>query len=109
MQRLIRLGVTLLAGAVAGFFLAGPVVFADSTMSERVSVLGVAAVVYMGLGALAGWWLRTWTAGVWLAAPGVAVALLLGEAWAVIGMTVGVVLVSAVAGAWLAVRYLRGA
>lgn len=104
MQQTIRYGVTLLAGAVAGFFLVGPVVFADSTTSERISVLGAAAVIYLLLGALSGWWLRTWTAGLWLAAPGLAVALALGEVWWVIGTTVGVVLAGAVGGAWFGSR-----
>lgn len=104
MQRAIRVGVTFLVGAVVGFFLAGPVVFADSTMSERVSVLGVAAVIYLLLGAGAGWWLRTWRAGIWLASPSMIVALALGEAWSVIGPTMGVLLVSAVGGACLGSR-----
>lgn len=104
MQRTIRVGVTLLAGAVAGFFLAGPIVFADGAMGERIATLGVAAVVYLLLGGLSGWWLRTWRAGVWLAAPGMVVALALGEAWPIIGMTMGVLLISASAGAWAGTR-----
>ncbi|HYF76521.1 MAG TPA: hypothetical protein VD973_05295 [Symbiobacteriaceae bacterium] len=104
MRRAFGIGVTLLAGAVTGFFLAGPVVFADGAMGERAAALGLAAVVYLVLGALVGWWLRTWRAGIWLAAPGMIVALALGEAWAVIGATMGVVLISAAGGAWLGAR-----
>lgn len=108
MQRAFRFGVTLVAGAVAGFFLAGPLVFADGAIGERIATLGVAAVVYLVLGALAGWWLRTWRAGLWLAAPGVVVALALGEAWSLIGATMGVLLVSAAGGAWAGARVAMG-
>jgi hypothetical protein len=99
MGRVIGFGVTVLAGAVAGFFLAGPILFADARVGERVAALGTTAVIFLLLGALSGWWLRTWAAGLWLAAPGVAVALILGEEWPIIGLAIGTLLVSAAAGA----------
>jgi hypothetical protein len=108
MKRAIGFGVTFLAGAVAGFFLAGPILFADGPMGERVATLGAAAVIYLLLGALSGWWLRTWTAGLWLAAPGLVVSLALGEAWPAIGLTMGVLVAGAVAGARVGTHLRKG-
>lgn len=107
MRRAIGFGVTFLAGALVGTFLAGPIVFADGPMRERLTALGVATVAYVLLGACSGWWLRTRAAGFWLAAPGVAVAVALGEEWLLIGFTIGVLLFSAVAGAWLGAHWRR--
>lgn len=107
MPRAIGFGVIFLVGAVTGFFLAGPIVFADGAMGERVLTLMVAAGVYLLLGICSGWWLRTWTAGLWLAAPSIAVGLVMGEEWPIIGITIAGLLISAAGGAWLGAR-LRG-
>jgi hypothetical protein len=107
MGRMIGFGVTLLVGAVVGFFLAGPLVFADAAVGDRVATLGGTAAIFLLLGALAGWWLRTWAAGLWLAAPGALVALLLGEEWPLIGLAIGALLVSATAGAGLGAHLRR--
>lgn len=40
LQRTIGVGVTFLTGTVAAFFLAGPIVFADGSMGEKVATLG---------------------------------------------------------------------
>lgn len=100
MKRAIPLGVTLLVGALAGSFLAGPIVMADGPFGERVMAAGVMAVIFLLLGALFGRWLRSWTAGLWLAAPGVLVALLLGDRLSYVALAVAALVASSLAGAW---------
>lgn len=107
MNRTVGWLLTAIAGAVAGLFLAGPLVMADGPIGERAVVLGVTAGAYLLLGALAGYWLRTWTAGLLLSTPGVIVALFLGEGWQVVLPSLAAVLVSAVGGALVGARWRR--
>lgn len=104
MKRAIALGVTLLTGLLAGAFLAGPIVMADGPMGERTMAAGLMAAIFLVLGALFGRWLRAWTAGLWLAAPGVLVALLLGEQWQLRGLAILTLLASSLLGAWVGSR-----
>lgn len=94
MNRAAVYAVILLVGAVAGFFLAGPLVFADGSASERLTFLAVYAGLYLGLGVFFGWWTATWATGLLFAAPALVVALLLGE-WTQFAFVVGIVLLLA--------------
>lgn len=105
MRRAIGFGVTLLVGAVAGFFTAGPLVFADGSMGGRIATMGLVALIYLLLGAIAGRWLRSWTAGLLLAAPGMAVALVMGDKGFIVALTMSVLLIAAVASARVGARW----
>lgn len=94
MNRAAIYAVILLIGAVTGFFLAGPLVFADGPTSERITALAVMSGIYVGLGALLGWLTASWATGLLFAAPAMAVALILGE-WQLFALATGIVLLLA--------------
>lgn len=94
MNRAFIYTTSLLVGAVTGFFLAGPLVFADGAMAERVLMLGVISGIYLGLGVVFGWWAGHYLGGLLLALPALPVALVLGEFGPFAGVT-GLLLLSA--------------
>lgn len=77
---------------------------ADGGARERLLVGCMMAVIFLVLGALFGRWLRSWTAGLYLAAPGVLVALLLGDQWQLSGLAILALLVSSLVGSWVGSR-----
>jgi hypothetical protein len=96
--------VFLVAGALPGTFLVGPIVFADGPMRERLIGVAIAAVVYLLLGLLMGWLSRSKIGGVWLALPGVAVAFLLGEDLFLVLLVLAGVLPASILGVYLGAR-----
>jgi len=60
------------AGLLPAFFLVFQSVFTDSSsMRERAVALGLIALVYSLLGALFGYFTRSWQSGLWLSVPAV--------------------------------------
>ncbi|HYG57823.1 MAG TPA: hypothetical protein VD902_07110 [Symbiobacteriaceae bacterium] len=79
--------IAAVAGLAPAFFLVGPAVFADGGAGERLAIVGLMAVVYALLGALAGYLSGAWQPGIWLAVPAVLIAAVLGEwGWVLTGV-----------------------
>jgi len=67
------------SGACTGLFPGGA--------GERLAIVGLMAVVYALLGALAGYLSGAWQPGIWLAVPAVLIAAVLGEwGWVLTGV-----------------------
>ena len=108
MRKYLERFLLLLAGALLALFGVGTAVFADGTTSERIVAMLITIAIYGLLGLAAGYFLATWTWGVWLSIPALLVLLVFAEdmglAVTYLGLIVAVACLGAVAGSRLRPR-----
>jgi len=116
MKGLLVCAAAFAVGAVVAFMSAGPALFADGAVSERLYVLGISVVVYFALG----WAVGALAPSMWksaaacLVVPLVPVVVLFSEGFserAVALLAIGFLLgdtAGAMFGSWLGARYRSG-
>lgn len=92
-------GAAVVVGVLPAILLVGPLVYADGSTGERLSVLGAAGLVYALLGAAGGYLTGAWQTGLWLSVPGLLVAVALGDAPALVAASAAVAVSAAAGGA----------